>query len=74
MRHRVANIDLRADDRLRRPSDPGAGDGQAAAAAVRATRDSNSARDILLETPSYKALRSPRRYVTIEHSTNEQEL
>jgi hypothetical protein len=33
----------------------------------------NSARDILLETPSYKALRSPR-YVYVEHSTNEQEL
>jgi N-acetylglucosamine-6-sulfatase len=32
-----------------------------------------SARDILLETPGYKALRSPR-YVYVEHSTNEQEL
>ena len=32
-----------------------------------------SARDILLETPNYKALRSPR-YVYVEHSTGEQEL
>jgi N-acetylglucosamine-6-sulfatase len=33
----------------------------------------HSARDLLLETPSYRALRSPR-YVYVEHSNNEQEL
>jgi N-acetylglucosamine-6-sulfatase len=33
----------------------------------------HSGRDLLLETPSYRALRSPR-YVYVEHSTNEQEL
>jgi N-acetylglucosamine-6-sulfatase len=33
----------------------------------------HSARDILLETAGYRALRSPR-YVYVEHSTNEQEL
>jgi N-acetylglucosamine-6-sulfatase len=32
-----------------------------------------SGRDILLETPTYRALRSPR-YVYVEHSSNEQEL
>ncbi len=33
----------------------------------------HSGRDILLETPGYRALRAPR-YVYVEHSTNEQEL
>jgi N-acetylglucosamine-6-sulfatase len=33
----------------------------------------HSARDLLLETPSYRALRSPR-YVYVEHSSGEQEL
>ena len=45
-----------------RPLQPFAGDGLL-----------YSARDILLETPSYRALRSPR-YVYVEHSNGEQEL
>ena len=58
----------RADDRVGGRRDAGPRDGRPPAAAVRrATGCSSPARDILLETPSYRALRSPR-YVYVEHS------
>ena len=72
-RQLVANIDLAPSIVSAAGATPGrAMDGRPLQPFARDAR-LNSARDILLETTGYRALRSPR-YVYVEHTTNEQEL